>query len=79
MPSTRVKPPPTPQSGPTRVVGARVDLATFDLIDRAARLRGKPRGWVVEHGSRKEAQRILEVAITTVEQHRRAVRKKKAV
>ena len=67
---------PTPRRRGTLSIGARVSFDVFDLIDRAAKLRGKPRSWVVEMGARKEAQRILEVAMATVEQHRRAQRRK---
>jgi uncharacterized protein (DUF1778 family) len=55
----------------TRTISARVDFPTFELIDQAARLRGIDRQSVIVAGAVREAQRILEVAATSIAAYRR--------
>lgn len=54
----------------TRTLTARVDAANYDLVLAAARVRGCGYGKIVEAGSVREAQRILEVATKTIQRNR---------
>lgn len=59
-------------------IGAKVDRATFSVIDQAAVIRGWPRQRVVELGALEYAQRIMEVATKAMAQLRREARQSKA-
>jgi uncharacterized protein (DUF1778 family) len=54
----------------TRVLGARVDSVTFDLVESAARVRGCNRSVIIAAGAVREATRIIEVATKTIQRNR---------
>jgi uncharacterized protein (DUF1778 family) len=63
-----------PKSGRSYFLSARVRFEVFEIVDQAARLRGWDRSKVIEIGAEREARRIIEVAVKTVQAHRRTAR-----